>query len=115
MKIQIKEKEALKILLSVFFMLFIMNAAIYIIKFAYGYDSLLGLTRFFNFYEESNLPTWFSSFLLTISSFILLVISLQKENYRDKNSWIILAILFLFLSIFFYYKYFGVKLRCKLC
>ena len=99
MKIQIKEKEALKVLLSIFFMLFIMNAIVYMIKFFYGYDSLLGLTRFFNFYEESNLPTWFSSFLLTTSSFILLVISFQKESYRDKNAWFSLAIIFLFLSI----------------
>jgi hypothetical protein len=54
-----------------------------------------------NLNEEGNVPTYFTSMLLLLASTILALITLIK--YKEKNSykakWMILAIVFLFLSM----------------
>jgi hypothetical protein len=82
MKIKIKENKIIIFLLSVFLFAFTMNFIVHYIYFFYGHDSLLGFTRFFNFYEEANFPTWYSSLLLSLSSLLLLIISLCSEKDR---------------------------------
>lgn len=62
------------------------------------------LTSFLNVNDERNLPTFFSSIILLISSILLCFITyseVQKERNRKyyKFSWFFLAIIFLYLSI----------------
>ena len=70
-------------------------------KFHYGFDHLLGFVPMFNLYEEANLPTWFSSFILLASAILLLIIATEKRVRRDRYfiHWAILSAVFLFLSI----------------
>ena len=57
--------------------------------------------RLFDVNKEANIPTWFSSLLLILNSFILAIIAVrtkaQKGPYYTK--WFVLAAIFLYLSI----------------
>jgi hypothetical protein len=71
------------------------------IKYVYGLDSQLGLVRLFNLEGENNLPAWYSSFALLLSSVLLGIIGLHRK--REKNAyrwhWLALALVFLGLSV----------------
>jgi len=60
-----------------------------------------GLLVFFNSAAEGNLPTYFSSFLILFSSFLLLVIALGERKCKSAKFiyWIGLSIGFLYLSM----------------
>jgi len=72
-----------------------------IAKFYFGRDTLLGFVPMFNLYGEANLPTWFSSIILIISSALLLIIATAKRFQHDRwfYYWAGLSAAFLFLSI----------------
>lgn len=99
MTITFNERLLLKLLICGFFCLFSLNFAVHVVWALYGHDSLMGFTRFFNFYEEANLPTWYASLLLTVSGILLLSIANSVDQGRDKKYWFTLAFLFFFLSI----------------
>jgi hypothetical protein len=71
------------------------------IKYVYGYDSQLGLVRLFNLGGENNLPAWYSSVMLLLSSGVLGIIGLHHR--REANlygwHWLALALIFLGLSV----------------
>jgi len=60
-----------------------------------------GLLVFFNSAAEGNLPTYYSSFLLLCSAFLLLVITLgeKKRKTTKVRYWIVLSLGFVYLSI----------------
>ncbi len=63
-------------------------------------SSASSLSKFFNFDEEKNLPSFYSSLLLFTSSLILFFIFLLKRNNKKEfTKWAVLALLFLFLSV----------------
>lgn len=99
MKIIINENAVLKGLLFAFVCLFTLNFTVHFAWAVYGKDSLLGFTRLFNFYEEANLPTWYTSLLLSISACFLAVIAVAEQNKKEKRYWFLLAMIFVFLSI----------------
>ena len=98
MIIRIQINKIIKFLLIVLAILFLFNAIIHILKYLTGHNHMLGLFRLFDFYSESNFPTWYSTILLAVSSTILYFnyfLSKQKEKFY----WLILAFIFLFLSV----------------
>lgn len=50
--------------------------------------------------EANNLPTWYQSSTLLLSSFLLFVIALIRKNLNDQDAryWFVLALAFLYLS-----------------
>jgi len=65
-----------------------------------AYSHLYGLGKFY-FDLEDSVPTYFSSIILLFSAILMAIISLAKIKISDPFSkhWIILSILFVFLSI----------------
>ncbi len=70
-------------------------------RFYLGHEYVFGFIPKFDLDVEGNVPTWFSTFLLLLSSLLLGIIALFKNKNKDSYSrrWAILAFLFLCLSI----------------
>lgn len=66
-----------------------------------GHENQLGFQRQFNLNEENNIPTWFSSSMFLACSLLLVVIGWAKRsaNSTDARSWLLLAAVFLYLSM----------------
>ncbi|MGX4641028.1 hypothetical protein [Massilia sp. SYSU DXS3249] len=73
------------------------------LKYYAGNDIAFGLVPLFDFYEEHNAPTYFSSLNLLLTSVLLFTIArLAGENSQGKSqghAWRILAAGFLFMSV----------------
>jgi hypothetical protein len=69
------------------------------IKYVHGHD--LGLVRLFDLEGEGNLPSWYSSFLLLLSSALLGIIGLNRKREANPYGWhwLALALIFLYLSM----------------
>ena len=74
-----------------------------VLKYVAGNDVAFGLVPLFDFYEEHNAPTYFSSLNLLLTAALLYVIArLASENGQGKKQghpWRILAAGFLFMSV----------------
>lgn len=70
-------------------------------KFVLGHNYVYGFVPKFNLDKESNVPTFFSSFLLLISALLLWVIAKVKKKAHDlyAHHWFMLSIIFFSLSI----------------
>ena len=70
-------------------------------KFFLGKRHLFGLIEEFNVDKENNIPTYFATVLLLMSSSLLALIASVKASAGDcfARHWIVLATIFLFLSI----------------
>jgi hypothetical protein len=70
-------------------------------KYIFGHDYLLGFVPLFDLSEDVSIPTWYASFTLLFSSFLLLLIGINKRRDKEPFSthWIIMAAIFLLLSI----------------
>ncbi len=62
--------------------------------------AITNYVRLFDLNKEANIPTWYSSLILFLSSCLLFFISYYKGN-KDSNQkyWKVLAIIFLYLSV----------------
>ena len=100
MNIQISpHKTFVKLLFFIFALLFF-NVLGIISKFYFNHGYVYGLVSLFDFDAEKNIPTLYSTFALLFSSILLSIISLaHKRNGSAYILWLILAIIFLFLSI----------------
>ncbi len=87
--------------LSVFIVfLLLANLAVILLTFHFQYDDVHGLTRLFNFSDEKNIPTLFSSLGLIFCAALLVVIAvMRKKSGSSYWPWSGLAVVFLFLSI----------------
>ncbi|MGI9533712.1 MAG: hypothetical protein ACR2NW_02075 [Thermodesulfobacteriota bacterium] len=81
----------------------VLGFAAHFIKLNYDYQSSLILKQYVRLFllDESSVSTWYSSTLFIISSFILGVIAYAKRKTNDEFTyhWIVLSVIFLFLSI----------------
>lgn len=70
-------------------------------RFYFERDIVFGIVPMFDFYEESNVPTYFSSFNLLLTAAMLLTIAhLEKLNNKpDKLAWRVLGLGFLLMSL----------------
>lgn len=67
-----------------------------------GNETVLKIIRKFNLdLEKNNVPTWYQSSTLLLSSFLLAIIALVRREAKDKDFhyWGILSAIFLYLSV----------------
>ena len=92
-----------KILIAnIFFILFLLCANVLgiVSKLYFGRGYFYGLVPLFDFNSEQNIPTFYSSIALIISSALLFLIALNcKKNKSSYIPWLGLSLIFLFLSI----------------
>lgn len=71
------------------------------LKYYLGRPNIHGLVPLFDFNHESNIPTYYNTFLLVCNAILLLVIAYIKKTESNKYSrhWLGLSFIFLFLSI----------------
>lgn len=79
----------------------LINAALLLAGWLTGHTYMLGFMELFNTGKESNIPTWFSSFMLLLAAVFLHIITFMKQSGRERHvlHWRILSIIFLYLSI----------------
>ena len=100
MNIKINPFTLFKSLTLIILILLFANILGAISKLYFKHDFAFGLIPLFDFNAESNIPTLFSSTILIIASALLFLISSIKKNTNHPYSaWVVLAIIFLFLSI----------------
>lgn len=89
-------------ILSVIIILLIMASIVgQFFKFVLGHNYVYGFVPKFNRDKESNVPTFFSSFLLLISALLLWIIAEVKKKARDLYArlWFMLSLIFLSFSM----------------
>lgn len=71
------------------------------LKYYAGNDVALGLVPLFDFYEERNVPTYFSSLNLLLTACLLFATArlAREAGHKDVLAWRILAAGFLFMSV----------------
>lgn len=99
--LKLSPQKVFHFFLHVIGVLIILNLFVLIAKYEFGHPKIYGLAALFTLDLEQNVPTWFSSFLILLSSMLLAVISLTPQSNTDRSClyWGSLAALFLFLSI----------------
>ena len=100
MKIEIRPEKAFRVLLTVIFCLTVGDIVALWLKFGLDHDYVFGLVPLFDFNEEMNIPTFFSSVILLTAAMLLACIA---EAHRRQSgrfaAWYGLAAIFLFLAI----------------
>lgn len=97
--------ERRKIVIGLSFMVILLSLAhftiVVVIQNVFEFNDRFKLFRYFDLGMEKNFPTYFSTMILLICSFILLIIyiSTKKNGGYFKYQWIALSCIFLFLSI----------------
>lgn len=101
MTLEVASKRVTFFLATVVLALSLADLATLFFKYYLGHNHLFGLAPLFDFFGESNLPTWFSSSTLLLCSLLLATIALGKKRERDRFSahWTALSVIFLYLSI----------------
>ncbi len=101
MKFSLSINTLIRLLITIAVLLLFFDLVVNAIKIWTGYDYMLGIMPLFDLYEESNIPTWFSSILLFSASLLLVVITMIKKelNSKEKTYWGGLAAIFVLLSL----------------
>ena len=101
MVLYVSVKTVIRVLILGVVILGIANLLVNISTLFLGHDYIYGLVPLFDFYQESNIPTWYSSLLLFVAASLLGLISIlsKEEKESDTIYWIGLTLLFLFLSL----------------
>ena len=100
MNIELLAKGIFTKFVYVILLLLLANVAGIFSEFYLNHGRIYGLIPLFNFDQEKNIPTLYSSFAIIICSILLLIISLEhKRKGESWLPWMGLAAIFLFLSI----------------
>jgi hypothetical protein len=100
MKITVSPKWVLTILLVATILLVIVGITGSYLKYAFDNRQINMVVRLFDLDGEANIPSFFSSLILLFSSLLLYYIALSRKKVRrDFLAWIILSVVFLFLSL----------------
>lgn len=88
-------------LLLLALLLVLAHGAAMALKYYAGNDLALGLVPLFDFYEERNVPTYFSTLNLLLTSCLLFATArlAREAGHKDVLAWRILAAGFLFMSV----------------
>ncbi|ARS34820.1 hypothetical protein [Pontibacter actiniarum] len=81
--------------------LVVLNVIAIVCKYTTGHPNAWGIIPQFELDAERNVPTYFSSFILLLSSLLLFAVSLLKQREQDKFTWQwrLLSVVFLYLSV----------------
>lgn len=100
MSIKLFPQEILKVNLYLILCLLSANILGIISKFYFDHDVVYGLVPLFDFNEEKNIPTLYSSIALIVASILLWSIALTHKSLKSPYiMWLGLSLIFLFLSI----------------
>lgn len=100
MDIEMSPRRILTISLCVIGFLFLANIMGIVSTYIFDHDSVYGLIRLFDFDNERNLPTLFSSLQLIIASALLSIIGAKNKSSGEIDPpWIALAVIFLLLAV----------------
>src|SRR4028119_2268302 len=99
--IPVNSRKIVRVLCGILFLLVLANMVVVVIKHKTGHDNIYGIVPLFLLNQESNIPTYVSSFNLLLASVLLGVITRVKRNQRDAytGQWAFLAFLFLYFSL----------------
>lgn len=98
--IVIRPGNVFKTLLCIISFLLFANIAAVVMKYYFQHRSCYGLVPMFDFDAETNIPTFYSSIALLLSSFLIaLIASCHKKNAAPYWLWAGLSLVFLFLSV----------------
>ncbi len=77
----------------------LINSIVLVFYFYLDDSNLYGLVRWFDFSLEYNIPSFYSSFALLLCAILLFLIYVsKKENYSNNSYWLVLSVIFTFLS-----------------
>lgn len=100
MNIEINPRKIFFTIIWIIVFLLCINLIVISLKYLFYHDSLYRMYTLFNFNAEMNIPTFFATTLLLISSILLFIISISQKGIISYNfHWKVLAIIFLYLSI----------------
>ena len=101
MEITLKPKKTTGILSIIVFLLTFAHIAGQFSTYYLGYDNIFGIIPMFNLNSEENIPAFFSTLLLLLSSILLAIIAYaaKKSNAPYFYHWLGLSLIFLFLSM----------------
>ena len=101
LSLQLSRSKIITTLIYVAIALLILNCLSLYLHYVLGYPSIKGFVPKFDFDEENNVPTYFSSFLLLISAILLFWASISAKQASSKYAkhWGALSIVFLFMSL----------------
>lgn len=101
MEISITPKGIRKFLIVVIIMLVAAHLLGLCLTFFFNHNYVFGLVPLFDLDEEQNIPTWYSSVSLLLSSLLLGMIAYKTDRQKKRYyyNWAVLAGIFLFLSI----------------
>jgi hypothetical protein len=99
-RFRVSPSKVTLILLLIVTALLLGGIATQYVKYVYGHDAQFGVVRLLNLEGEGNLPSWFSSFLLLLSSAMLFIIGLHHKREASPYNWhwLVLGVIFLSLS-----------------
>ncbi len=99
--ISISPKRIVTFFSIIIVILVIASSSGQIIKYVKGHNYVYGFIPKFNLDEENNIPTYFSSFMLLVATFLFTIIAVLKKKRKDPYfmHWSILAVVFLLISI----------------
>ena len=100
-EISLSRQTIVRILSATTFFLLVANVAGQVTKYGFGHDRAFGLIELFNVDREGNIPSFFSSSLLLLSSLLLALITALKRKCHDTRwpQWAILSFALLFMAV----------------
>lgn len=98
-KLHLSPRKVMLILLAIVMGLLLGGVVTQYIKYAYGDETQFGFVRLFNLEGENNLPSWYSSVALLLSSVALGYIGLHHNQEADPFAWHWLALALLFFCL----------------
>ncbi|OKL41705.1 hypothetical protein [Pontibacter flavimaris] len=101
LSLHFKGKKLLHWLYRAAAILVVLNIIAVSCKYLTDHPNAWGIIPQFELDNERNIPTYFSSFILLLSSFLLFTIAFMKQRQRDKYTWHwrLLAFVFLYMSV----------------
>lgn len=73
-------------------LLVVLSSAFQLVKFTTGHDTVFGLVSLFNLNAERNLPSFFSSLMLSLAAFILATTYSLMRASQQGPYWLVLAV-----------------------
>ena len=100
-EISLSRRTIIRLLAGTTLFLLLASIAGQIIKYGFGHDQAFGFVRLFYVDSEGNIPTFFSSILLTLASLLLAFIAVLKRSSQDpyRRHWAILSLILLFMAV----------------
>ncbi|HTM30115.1 MAG TPA: hypothetical protein VL263_02370 [Vicinamibacterales bacterium] len=101
MHVTVKPRAFALVLAAVVTCLTLADAAVLWVKFRLHHDYLFGLTPFFDFNREGNLPAFYSACALLVAAGLFLIVAADARQRADRwyRHWLGLGLIFLYMAI----------------